>query len=289
MPEMSEGERVQRAIRAATDVARRLGASAVEPVILRHSSNVSIRLAPLRVVARVCTVGPPELAHAKLARDLAVARHLAGKGAPIVPPTTELPPGPYSCADAALTLWRFVDHRPAGEDADDVRAAADALRIVHDALADFPAELPAFGSKGDEVRALLTVRSAVPALPRADRAFLVAVHERVAARVAARPMRSVPIHGDAHLGNVLITAEGARWTDFESACRGPREWDIGFLPDADLSAFGSVDRDLFDALSDLRSLCVAVWCFAEYDDPEKREAADYHLGWLKGRAAGGFR
>ena len=73
--------------------------------------------------------------------------------------------------------------------------------------------------------------------------------------------------------------------DFESACLGPPEWDIGFLPDADLSLFGPLDRELCDALADLRSICVAVWCFAKYDLPEKREAADFHLGWLKERAA----
>jgi hypothetical protein len=28
-------------------------------------------------------------------------------------------------------------------------------------------------------------------------------------------------------------------------------------------------------------LCVSVWCFAKYSD--KREAADYHLGYLKER------
>ena len=72
---------------------------------------------------------------------------------------------------------------------------------------------------------------------------------------------------------MLITAEGPRWTDFETACRGPREWDIGFLPGINPAPFAPIDRDLLDALADLRSLCVAVWCFALYDVPEKREAA----------------
>jgi hypothetical protein len=33
----------------------------------------------------------------------------------------------------------------------------------------------------------------------------------------------------------------------------------------------------------LRSLCVSVWCFAKYHIPEKREAANYHLGYLRER------
>jgi len=284
---MAESGRIRHAISAATEVARRLGAGTIEPVVLRDSNHVSIRLAPLRVVARVFEISRNPSAVADLARELAVARHLAGRAAPVVPPTTELPAGPHFCGDAALSLWQFVEHRSASED--DVTDAAIALRDIHDALADFPTALPAFGSKGAEARALLADRSALPALASADRIFLLTAHERIAARLAARPIPSHPIHGDAHLGNVLVTADGARWTDFESACRGPREWDIGFLPSSDLSPFGPIDRELFDGLSDLRSLCVAVWCFAKYDNPEKREAADYHLGWLKERAARAFR
>ena len=49
----------------------------------------------------------------------------------------------------------------------------------------------------------------------------------------------------------------------------------------DLSPFEPVDRELFSVLSDLRSLCVAVWCWAKYEMPDKREAAEYHLGLLE--------
>ncbi len=40
----------------------------------------------------------------------------------------------------------------------------------------------------------------------------------------------VPIHGDAHLGNVLITPHGARWNDFEDVSLGPRNGTLAGCP-----------------------------------------------------------
>jgi Ser/Thr protein kinase RdoA (MazF antagonist) len=274
-------ERSVRAMRAAAETARRLGIAGVEPILVNDSNNVSIRLAPRPFVARIFDAAGET--GAKAARELAVARHLADRGAPVVPPAIEVPAGPHLIDGLAVTLWQFVEHR-AAEERDGVDAAR-ALRAVHAALADFPGALPPFSATSRRARALLDDPTALTALPPADRMFLIAAHERIAARLAAFMMPAHPIHGDTHLGNVLITADGPRWTDFETACRGPREWDIGFLPEAGRSLFGATDPDLFDGLADFRSLCVAVWCFALYDVPEKREAADFHLGCLKERAA----
>ena len=91
----------------------------------------------------------------------------------------------------------------------------------------------------------------------------------------------MPIHGDAHLGNVFITQDGACWNDLEDVCMGPREWDLGWVPDAALSAFEPVSHELLSALRFLRSLCVCVWCFEKYSVPEKREAAEHHLRFLR--------
>jgi hypothetical protein len=108
-------------------------------------------------------------------------------------------------------------------------------------------------------------------------------YDRIIRAMDTLPLELIPIHGDAGPHNVLITADGTRYTDFEDACLGPREWDVGWVRDADLVAFESIDRRRLSVLSDLRSLCVSVWCFANYDMADKREAADYHLGYLKER------
>jgi len=274
-----------RAVQAAIQVAHRIGIDCTDAAILHHSQHVSIRVFPSDVVARVRIAKRPETEN-ELRREIAVARHLVAKGAPAVGLISDLPAGPYFHDGFGLTLWRFVEHVAADPDNQQhMASAAEALRRIHDALADFPGELPSFRAKIDQCRRLLEDDTALTALPALDRIFLHSVYRRVIDSMNALPLKPVPIHGDAGVHNVLITSEGACYSDFEDVSLGPREWDIGFLPEIDLPAFEPVDRDILSVLSDLRSLCVSVWCWDKYHMPEKREAADYHLTYLKERFA----
>jgi Ser/Thr protein kinase RdoA (MazF antagonist) len=280
-----QAQTVEEAVQAARSLALHLGIACARPMILHHSEHVSIRLSPSDVVVRVRAAERSE-SEGQLRRELAVARHLVEKAAPAVGPVTDLPAGPYFRDGFGLTLWRFVAHVAADpDDREHMASAAEALRRVHDALADFPGELPSFRTKIEKCHALLQDESALTALAPADRAFLLVAHDRFITELDRFALELVPIHGDAGPHNVFITSEGARYADFADVSRGPREWDIGFLPDIDLSAFEPINRDLACVLSDLRSLCVSVWCWAKYDRAEKREAAEYHLGYLKERFA----
>lgn len=278
---MSQSRNSATAVETVVRLVRRLGIDGIDPRTLHESQHISIRLHPLDVVARVTKVGKAANVEI-LRRELSVARHLANKCAPIVRPITELPAGPHFDGGYGLTLWQFVSHVPADEDNPaHVRSAAKALRAVHGALADFPEALPPFWTKLGECRELLEDESALPALGAADRAFLLATYERLRGSLMRRPMKVAPIHGDAHLDNVLITPDGALWNDFEDVCLGPREWDIGSLPEADLAPFEPIEHEALSLLQYMRSLCISVWCWALFDRPEKREAAEYHLGRLK--------
>jgi hypothetical protein len=141
--------------------------------------------------------------------------------------------------------------------------------------------LPSWRDKIQQCRILLTDRWALSPLKPVDRAFLLMVHDRIMASLDGLPVGSIPIHGGAGAHDVLITPGGARYLDFEDVCRGPREWDIGWLGDIDLARFEPVSRDLLLLLADPRSLCVSVWCWARYDTAEKREAAEVHLAYLR--------
>jgi len=261
-------------------VAARLGLTSLAPVVLKDSHHTSIHLAPARIVARVIATDVSADAYRRLDRELGVAAHLARAGAPIVPPCTEVPPGPYFHEKLGLTLWQFVAHHPARDR--DALAATGALHRAHAALASYAGALPPFAGEADACRAALEDESALPALAPADRAFLLAAHDRLRRRLAAPAVAPVALHGDPHLGNVLMTAHGPLWTDWESACRGPLEWDLSSLPDAALAAFPVVDRGLLATLRDLRSVCVAVWCWNQPERAaEKREAAQFHLRRLR--------
>jgi hypothetical protein len=283
MPPPIENALIPEAIAAASEVARLIGVGQVAPKLLHHSQHISVLWPSVGIVARI-VVCMDEIAAERLSRELAVARHLTEKRAPVVPPSSVLPAGPHFRGKFGLTLWQFVAHAPAdGDNPAHMAAAAAALRGIHQSLSDYPGALPSFRTRIDECRMLLTDRSALPALGDADRKFLLMTHDRMIRTMDSLPIERIPLHGDAGLHNVLMTPDGARYTDFEDACLGPREWDIGWLPEADLARFEPIDRGRLSALFDLRSLCVSVWCFATYDMSDKRQAADYHLRYLKGR------
>lgn len=270
-----------RAVEATIRLAQRLGVRRADPVILHESQRVTIRLFPLGVVARAVSIHDREAA-SRLSREVDIARHLAKSAAPIVNPATELPAGPHVQDDFVLTLWEFVEHIVADdENADHMAGAVEALGRLHQALATFPGGLPDFRDKVDRCRRMLESEAALPALRASDRDFLFRAFDRLRTSIDGLPPSAVPIHGDAHFGNVFITADGVRWNDFEDVCLGPREWDLSGFPQADLSECEPINRDLLSTLRYLRSLCVVVWCSEKYDVPEKREAAEYHLQYLR--------
>ena len=276
-------ERQERAIRAAVAVADRLGMTSVTPVILKDSNHTSIHLVPFPVVARVVAPSVGQGASAALSAELSVAEHLARAGAPIVAPTIDVPPGPHLEANETMTLWQFVAHRPAEES--DGPVAAEGLREIHGALRSYSERLPSFEVALDACRRLLQEETGLPALATPDKLFLLTEHDRLRRLLATAAIAPVAIHGDPHLGNVLMTSSGPRWTDWESACIGPLEWDLACLPETALGIVPAVNAELLAVLRDLRSVCVAVWCWAEPDRaPEKRQAAEYHLRRLRERS-----
>jgi predicted trehalose synthase len=271
-----------RATRAAVKAGRLIGDSEVNPVILHCSRHISVHLPELSTVARVMPAS--EQAMALAVRELEVTRYLHRKHAPVVPPCLAMPCSPFIEDGMAVTLWPYLVNQKAHDDEDGaISSAAFALRRVHDAFADYPGDLPPITEKFEECASLLRQPAALPILATEDRTFLLRTYEMLVESLAALPVDPAPIHGDAQLGNVLFTPSGPLWTDFEAASFGPREWDASGAPH--LPAFLSLNPDIFEIMVRLRSLCVVVWCAALAEDPDKREAAEYHLEWL--RSVGG--
>lgn len=257
MSDLSEAELARR-------VARRLGLGAVEPRLLAVSEHVVLHLFPAPVVARVKKGAGAEAA---MRRELEMMRHLAERGAPVVPPLAEA--GPYVEDGSVMSLWPFLALEPAdGENERHQILAAESLKQVHGAFADYPGHLPGFERKIEACYLLLLTEP--PALPVKDCLFLLSVHDEIAAALGDPVLERVPIHGDAGFHNLFLTEAGPLWSDFEAACLGPRAWDF--------AALGYEDDPLM-ALA--RSFCVSVWCWTQADLPGKREAAEYHLNMLK--------
>ncbi len=199
------------AVDVAVAVADAYGVRCDKPVVLRVAWHVLVHLWPSPVVARV-TSGARGVNPHDVERELDVARHAARAGAPVVQPSDLLPPGPHRRDGHTLVFWHYLVEtgplEPAG--------AGQGLRAIHDSLADYDGELPRAG-RAEEVRAMLA-----PFAPSDDVELLCELSSRELPEGQA-------LHGDAHLFNCMQTATGPIWHDLETACRGPREYDLAAL------------------------------------------------------------
>jgi Ser/Thr protein kinase RdoA (MazF antagonist) len=198
-----------------------------------------------------------------LRREVDIATFLAGRGAPVVPPSAELPPGPHEHDGLFVSFWRFVDPnegRPL-----DVAEAGRSLRELHAALRDFPGELPWLVPALEDVGHGLALLEKRGALADADLAMLRAEHAGLRAVLEAGGGQA--LHGDAHVENLLPTPDGPLWSDFEDTCRGPIAWDLtclagssAFVREEALAAYGDVvDAEELDRFLEARSLQGVVW------------------------------
>jgi len=270
----------QSAVAAATACARRLGVARSEPVVLSDAWHVLVHLQPQPLVARVSSALPfPEGPNpADVARELEVGAHAARAGAPVVPPATDVDPGPHLEDGHVLTFWLYVEQR--GDL--DPRAAGRGLRLIHEALEDCDADLPDRGH-GDDVQEMLATLE-----PSEDVELLLALS------ACGPELDGQALHGDAHLDNCLQAADGPLWHDFESTCRGPREYDLAALVLGDrrignarareaLRAYGTHDSALLDALVPV----YAAWVYASMlialpRRPDLGPLLGERLRWLRG-------
>jgi Phosphotransferase enzyme family len=267
------------AVGAAVEVAAEHGLTSDDPVVLRDAWHVLVHLRPLPIVARVsCGLpypdGPPE---EDVIRELAVASHAARVGAAVVPPSDLLDPGPHRHGGHVIAFWKYVGQPREVEPV----AAGEALRGIHEALADYEGELPSLHTQ-DVVA--ITERLE----PSPDVEFL----RELGLRQPAGPAQA--IHGDAHLANCM---PGPLWHDFETACRGPREFDLAALALSDevrddapsriaLEAYGDHDAGLLEELLPV----YAAWIYASFmvalpRRPELGPVLDERLRWLRANYA----
>lgn len=271
------------AVEAAVSVGRGLGLAVEEPRVLRDLTNVLVHLAPSPVVARVPVTFARLRGREWIESELALVAVLAGRGLPVAGPAREVPPGPHAQDGFLVSLWDYVENDPEGPL--DPAAAGAGLRRIHEALADVPATGLDHYARLDELTALVAGLRLEPAERALLERGLVAAAEVVASIDA--PLQ--PVHGDAHLANVLRTTSGPRWTDFENACLGPRELDLvgltirGTPAGAEaLAAYGEHDAELVRILVPVHALFLAAWtCALAERAPAVRPWARERLGWVR--------
>lgn len=235
------------------------------PIIVADGYSLRVRLGP--VLTRVITAGAVLRGEAFpwLSREIAMSRWLAEHGAAVAPPWAE--PGPHEIDGIWVSAWRFVEPlRDLPPTAEDARAGGAAfgrhLFELHEVLMRCPLDLPLLVGPLTDIRTALR-RSDHPVLHRAAAQLLPLVQQ----------WPRQPLHGDAHAENLLMTAEGLCWIDFEDACAGPVEWDLSsakLKPEAIAAYSAPLDARRLAQCRDLRRLqtLASLLCVDGADETE---------------------
>ncbi|ADD45408.1 phosphotransferase [Stackebrandtia nassauensis] len=274
-------DRTERALTAAAEAGRDLGLEVTEPTVLYDSFSVVVHLKPSPVVVRMPTVLPTFLTDLdtqsqRQRLELDVAGWLARQGLPVVTPSPLVPAEPVRRNGFSMTFWQFVEHDQSAEP-DYVANAAAAAKLHHN-LRDYPGQL-SFMSVLDMIPSCLDELGAMPELidaadldrARAEWELLEPVLGSPEGFARAFPDAEVrPIHGDSPPFNMIPTADGLLYSDFEDPTLGPVEWDLTLVgPDGEAAyneaaqALGmrTLDERLLAVLTSTRMLQV-VACLA---------------------------
>ncbi|MDF2703418.1 MAG: hypothetical protein K0S10_2364 [Rubrobacteraceae bacterium] len=259
--------RSRRAVAAAVALAREHGLRVGEPSVLNDLFSLMVHLRPTPVVARVATCMPRLRSPIAqwLEREIAVTEFLSEQDAPVAGPSRELPPGPHEHDGFWVSFWTYVE-----PDQDRILTTSDCsamLLDLHEVLRSYPGELPLLGAD-DIPRGLQLLGQTDEVLSEEDAELLRASAERLRSLWETLREDAQPLHGDAHLGNLIATRRGGMvWIDFEDVCLGPVEWDLATMMDERAVAeYHDPDPELLARCTELRALQVALCLIVFSDD-----------------------
>ncbi len=251
------------AFAASVKLVRQLGFDTRAAEVIADGYSLRVRAGP--IVTRVMTAGIPLRGNPWpwMQREVDLAGWLLTRGAAVVPPWTDA--GPHDVDGIWVSAWSFVEN--AGTfDTSTENGAAEFGRCIgnlHASLRECPLDLPLLAAPVADIAAALGC-SDHPVLHRAA--------ARLLPQLEHWP-RQV-LHGDVHSGNLLSTARGPTWIDFEDACVGPAEWDLASatVSPAVLANYPhSVDARRLAVCRDLRRLQVIASLLV--DQPASPEVA----------------
>lgn len=278
-------------IRAATETVIAHGIQPDRCDILQNGSTLVLRLTDSLVARVVQDRDGPRQGLAWFAREIAVANHLTRHGAPIIPLHPDLPPGPHEHLGYPLNFWRFVTAIPTAPNPSEI---GHTLHQCHAVLRTLPGPLPTL--------AILTESLAI----LNDRAlFSTSTHELLHGHLTTSiellsTTPHQPLHGDAHMGNLMQTTDGLLWTDWEDAFSGPVEWDLasvlwnalildqdhtttGTILHAYRQAGGSIDDTVLNQCLIARAAVMTTWYPILYPHPnaERQLKLERRIEWLR--------
>jgi aminoglycoside phosphotransferase (APT) family kinase protein len=235
----------RRATAAALSVASSLGPTTDDAVVLHNSNKLTLRLRPDDLLAQVAP-----LAHQAAQLELDIAGRLLDIGSPVAAPAA---PEVFIRDDFVVTLWTYYE--PVTTEAIPPAEYARALERLHAGMRRSDVPTPHLTDRVAQAQHLVADPDRTPKLTDADRDFLDGTLNRLRRAVTDSPRPHQLLHGEPHPGNLLATAHGPLFIDFETCCRGPIEFDLAHAPDEVADFYPDVDVDL---LRDCRTLMLAL-------------------------------
>jgi hypothetical protein len=280
-------------IRAATETVLAHGITPDRCDILQDSSTLVLRLTETLVARVVQDVDGPRQGTEWFARENAIALHLTQQGAPSIPLHPDLPPGPHEHLGYPMNFWLYVTAIEAEPQPEQVGRT---LQQCHAVLHRFAHPLPELAIVKESLTLLETLEKR--ALFPAQTLALLRRHLTTALETLdGFPYQ--PVHGDAHLGNLMNTTSGLLWTDWEDAFAGPIEWDVASviwnaqLLDGDhatvariLGAYrdagGVINEDALHHCLIARAAVISAWYPILYPRPDadRQSKLERRLQWL---------
>ena len=271
-------------VAAAVSAAGQAGIEVTDPVVLHERHGLIVQLGPAPVVARVERTASIARSDLDGANAVSFAAFLTEVGASVVPSLG----GPLQMENGVVvTLWALLETSGRLDPA----AAGASLHDLHDRAMAYTGRLRSFDPRPDAL-------ALCEALAGSEFAGPVATIQRAVERLELPERLGVqPIHGDAHLGNVIQTSRGPIWIDLEDVCRGPREWDLACLlhrglllgerdpgAEAALEGYGNYDRQAVDELAAAVMVWIAPWAvYADSLDGTINDWTRRRLDWLEQR------
>jgi aminoglycoside phosphotransferase (APT) family kinase protein len=248
-----EASHVRSAVNAAMATAAGLGMKVEDAVVLQDSNRLAVRLLPCDVLVRVA-----HAVHREGARfELEIAGSLSRTGSPVAGPDPRVEPRVYLNDGFALTLWMY--HQPIAPGEVEAVEYAHALERLHAGMREIELPSPHFTDRVAHAEHLVSDPVLTPELEAHDRDLLGATFRRARSAIAQSGAPEQLLHGEPHPGNLLRANAGLLFVDFETACRGPVEFDVAHAPERVSEHYKGADKGLVAECRLLMTALVAAW------------------------------
>jgi Ser/Thr protein kinase RdoA (MazF antagonist) len=182
-----------------------------------------------------------------------------------------------------MSFWRYFE--PISDALPDGATVGRMQAELHAVLRDYPGDLPLLAPPLNDIpRGLERLEQLGNILPESDLTLLQTTYDRLLRQLSNSVSVLQPLHGDAHALNLIPTAKGLLWNDFEDTCTGSIAWDLINLDDEGMAAYPNApDFATLEPYRKMRQLHAIVWVYAmspEFPDwlaPAKTMLDNLHI------------